>query len=120
MTLIVLVSCNPITINTATDGLEVAISCVLQVEVFDVVVINPKQARDFARAMGYLAKTDRIDAKVLPQMAEVIKIFYNRLLTVGKPKKVALVACMCKLLTILNAMVKKNEEWDESYYKITS
>ncbi|WFQ78458.1 IS110 family transposase [Xenorhabdus sp. SF857] len=56
----------------ATGGLESAVACSLQAEGFDVVVINPRQARDFARAMGYLAKTDRIDAKVLTQMAEVI------------------------------------------------
>jgi transposase len=41
----------------------------------------------------------------------VIKDFYQRLLTRGKPKKVALVACMHKLLTILNAMIKKGEDW---------
>jgi transposase len=41
----------------------------------------------------------------------VIKAFYERLLKAGKPKKVALVACMHKLLTILNAMVKHNTPW---------
>jgi transposase len=41
----------------------------------------------------------------------VIKAFYQRLLKAGKPKKVALVACMHKLLTILNAMVKHNTPW---------
>ncbi|BBJ69800.1 hypothetical protein ECC18A13_p10420 (plasmid) [Enterobacter sp. 18A13] len=56
----------------ATGGLEAAVACSLQSEGFDVTVINPRQARDFARAMGYLAKTDRIDARVLAQMAEVI------------------------------------------------
>ncbi|WP_032116519.1 IS110 family transposase [Candidatus Arsenophonus nilaparvatae] len=56
----------------ATGGLEAAIACALQAEGFDVAVINPRQARDFARSMGYLAKTDRIDARVLAQMADVI------------------------------------------------
>ncbi len=56
----------------ATGGLEAAVACQLQAEGFDVAVINPRQARDFARAMGHLAKTDRIDARVLAQMAEVI------------------------------------------------
>ena len=37
--------------------------------------------------------------------------FYVRLLAAGKKKKVALVACMHKLLTILNALVRKNERW---------
>lgn len=262
----------------ATGGLEAAVACALQVEGFEIAVVNPRQARDFARAMGYLAKTDRIDARVLAQMAEVInrhpergrfiralpdaerqvlaamvvrrrqlitmlvaernrlylahpqsrksintiikaledelaridedmnnhirshfkelserlsrikgvgsmtvaallaevpelgqlsrreisalvgvapvnrdsgtmrgrrtifggragvrrslymaalvatrfnpviKAFYTRLLAAGKAKKVALVACMRKLLTILNAMLRKNEEWDESYH----
>lgn len=35
-------------------------------------MVNPRQPRDFARAMGYLAETDRIDARVLAQMADVI------------------------------------------------
>ncbi|EJO4477429.1 IS110 family transposase, partial [Salmonella enterica] len=56
----------------ATGGLEAAVACALQAEGFEIAVVNPRQARDFARAMGYLAKTDRIDARALAQMAEVI------------------------------------------------
>jgi transposase len=41
----------------------------------------------------------------------VIRDFYDRLLASGKPKKVALTACMHKLLTILNAMVRSNTVW---------
>jgi transposase len=41
----------------------------------------------------------------------VIKEFYQRLLKVGKPKKVALAAAMHKLLTILNAMLKHQTRW---------
>jgi transposase len=41
----------------------------------------------------------------------VIQAFYTRLLATGKAKKVALVACMHKLLTILNAMVKHQTLW---------
>ncbi|EDX7952701.1 IS110 family transposase [Salmonella enterica subsp. enterica serovar Minnesota] len=265
----------------ATGGLEAAVACTLQAEGFEIAVVNPRQARDFARAMGYLAKTDRIDARALAQMAEVInrhpererfiralpdaerqvlnamvvrrrqliamlvaernrlypahpqsrksisiiikaledelvridedmnnhihnhfkdlsdrlssikgvgamtvaallaevpelgqlsrreisalvgvapvnrdsgtmrgrrtifggragvrtalymaalvatrfnpviKTFYLRLIAVGKPKKVALVACMRKLLTILNAMLRKNEDWNEAYHLVT-
>jgi transposase len=40
-----------------------------------------------------------------------IKSFYQRLLSVGKPKKVALTACMRKLLTILNAMMRHQAPW---------
>lgn len=56
----------------ATGGLETLAACTLQAEGYAVVVINPRQARDFARAMGRLAKTDSIDAKLLAHMAEVI------------------------------------------------
>ena len=38
-----------------------------------VVVINPRQARDFARATGELAKTDKVDAQILSRFAEAIK-----------------------------------------------
>jgi transposase len=41
----------------------------------------------------------------------VLKRFYERLCTAGKAKKVALMACMRKLLTILNAMVKHHKPW---------
>jgi len=44
-----------------------------------------------------------------------IKAFYHRLLAAGKPKKVALTACMHKLLTILNAVIKSGMPWQASY-----
>lgn len=44
-----------------------------------------------------------------------IKSFYERLTNAGKPKKVALTACMRELLTILNAMVKNGTNWDPHY-----
>jgi len=40
-----------------------------------------------------------------------IRTFYQRLLTAGKPKKVALTACMRKLLVILNAIIKQQQPW---------
>ena len=40
-----------------------------------------------------------------------LRTFYQRLQAAGKPKKLALVAVMRKLLTVLNAMVKHNREW---------
>ena len=42
----------------------------------------------------------------------VIRNFYQRLLAAGKPKKLALTACMRKLLTILNSMVKSGQHWN--------
>jgi transposase len=45
----------------------------------------------------------------------VIRDFYQRLVAAGKPKKVALTACMRKLLVILNTMVRNNTRWGERY-----
>lgn len=56
----------------ATGGLEAQVAAYLQSEGYEVVIINPRQARDFARAMGHLAKTDRLDAALLAQLARVI------------------------------------------------
>ena len=42
-----------------------------------------------------------------------IRGFYQRLLAAGKPKKVAIIACMRKQLTILNALLKNGTRWDE-------
>ena len=40
-----------------------------------------------------------------------LKVFYDRLIAAGKPKKVALIACARKLLTVVNAMVRDHERW---------
>jgi transposase len=56
----------------ASGGYEKAAACALQAAGFAVVVMNPRQARDFAKAMGELAKTDQVDARMLKQFAEVI------------------------------------------------
>jgi len=45
----------------------------------------------------------------------VLREFYQRLVTAGKPKKVALVACMRKLLVILNAMLKHRTPWQANH-----
>jgi transposase len=42
-----------------------------------------------------------------------IRAFYQRLLAEGKPKKLALVAAMRKLLTIINTLIKRDELWQE-------
>lgn len=56
----------------ATGGYEAALACALQAAGLPVAVVNPKQARDFAKAMGRLAKTDRIDAGMLAELAAVL------------------------------------------------
>jgi len=56
----------------ATGGYEAALACALQAAGLPVAVVNPKQARDFAKSMGRLAKTDRIDAHTLAELAAVL------------------------------------------------
>ena len=55
----------------ATGGYEFTCAAALQSASVPVAIINPRQARDFARAMGRLAKTDRIDAQGLAHLAQV-------------------------------------------------
>lgn len=56
----------------ATGGYEAALACALQAAGLVVAVVNPRQARDFAKSMGNLAKTDRIDARMLAEFAAVV------------------------------------------------
>jgi transposase len=44
----------------------------------------------------------------------VLKTFYRRLIAKGKKPKVALVACMRKLIVILNTMITRRHKWDTS------
>jgi transposase len=56
----------------ATGGYEFEAACALQAAGLAVAVVNPRQARDFARAMGALAKTDSLDARMLAGFARVL------------------------------------------------
>jgi transposase len=56
----------------ASGGYEALLVAALASRELPVVVVNPRQVRDFARATGQLAKTDRIDAQVLARFGEAI------------------------------------------------
>ncbi len=49
----------------------------------------------------------------------IIRMFYQRLISAGKPFKLALTACMRKLLTILNSMVKATTRWEPVIPKLS-
>src|SRR5439155_19980515 len=57
----------------ATGGLERMVTSALATAGLPVVVVNPRQVRDFARATGQLAKTDALDARALAHFADVIR-----------------------------------------------
>jgi transposase len=134
----------------ATGGYEAPLACALQAAGFAVAVVNPRQARDFAKAMGRLAKTDRIDAEGLAalgrmlltradlarylkplaapeqqdlaawvvrrrQLVTMLIMERQRLAAAGKLKKVALVACMHKLLIILNAIARTHTAFNPDH-----
>ncbi len=57
----------------ATGGYETPLVGALGAASLPVVVVNPRQVRRFAQALGHLAKTDKLDARVLAQFAEMVK-----------------------------------------------
>jgi transposase len=69
--------------------------------------------RASVRAVLYMA------ALVASRRNAVIRAFYKRLCNAGKAPKVALVACMHKLLTILNSMIKHKTRWSENILQTT-
>nr|WP_255582002.1 transposase [Cupriavidus sp. AU9028] len=62
----------------ATGGYEFEVACSLQAAGLAVAVVNPRQARDFARSMGVLAKTDAIDAGELANFGRVLHMHPQR------------------------------------------
>src|SRR6185295_18604222 len=57
----------------ATGGMEIPLTSALATARLPVVVVNPRQVRDFAKASGRLAKPDALDAQMLAQFAEVMR-----------------------------------------------
>lgn len=57
----------------ASGGLEAPVAVALASAKIPVAVVNPRQVRDFARATGLLAKTDRLDAQAIARFAEAVK-----------------------------------------------
>lgn len=57
----------------ATGGYEVPLACALAAAGLPVVIANPRQVRDFAKATGRLAKTDALDAGILARFGDVVR-----------------------------------------------
>lgn len=87
----------------ATGGWEVAAVAAIGSAGLPVVVINPRQARDFARATGRLAKTNALDASVLAQFAAVVKPALRPLPDAAARRLGALVARRRQLLGMRTA-----------------
>jgi transposase len=87
----------------ATGGLEIPLTGTLAAVGVPVVVVNPRQVRDFAKATGQLAKTDAIDAQVLARFAEVIRPEPRRLPDEQTQALAALVTRRRQLIAMLTA-----------------
>jgi len=87
----------------ATGGLEKPIVRALGALGLPVVLVNPRQVRDFAKAMGLLAKTDRLDAKVLAHFAATIAPPLRPLKTADDEELDALMGRRNQLSDILGA-----------------
>ncbi len=87
----------------ATGGYELLCVAALAAADLPVVVVNPRQVRDFARATGQLAKTDRIDADILARFADVVRPALRSLPTADAQVLDALLTRRRQLLEMLGA-----------------
>ena len=87
----------------ASGGLEHLLVSCLATAGLPVIVINPRQARDFARATGQLAKTDRLDAFVLARLGAALKPVVRQLKSAETQELEALVTRRAQLVEMLTA-----------------
>ena len=87
----------------ATGGYELLAVAALSAAVLPVIVVNPRQVRDFAKATGQLAKTDRIDADILARFANVVRPAVRPIADVDAQELDALLARRRQLLEMLQA-----------------
>jgi transposase len=87
----------------ATGGLEVPVVAALAAAQLAVVVVNPRQVRDFAKATGKLAKTDRLDAQVLAHFAEAVRPEVRPLPDAESQRLAALLARRRQVVEMLTA-----------------
>ena len=87
----------------ATGGLETSLAMALGAAGLPVTVVNPRQVRDFARATGRLAKTDKLDAQVLAQFGAAVQPPVRPLPDEARLELRALVARRQQLLEMITA-----------------
>ena len=87
----------------ATGGYELLGVAALAAAALPVVVVNPRRVRDFAKATGQIAKTDRIDADILARFADVVRPAVRPLVDNGAQELEALLTGRRQLLEMLQA-----------------
>ncbi|MBE0547990.1 MAG: IS110 family transposase [Rubrivivax sp.] len=101
----------------ATGGYERGLVCALQSAGITVARVNPRQARDFAKSMGVLAKTDRVDARVLRDFADVIARHKDRakyITAMVQAERLALAALVTRRRQLVEMRVAETNRLDAS------
>jgi transposase len=101
----------------ATGGMEVRLAAALAAAGLPVAVVNPRQVRNFARAMSRLAKTDRLDAKAIAHFAEAVRPPVRPLPDEATRHLGALVARRRQLLEMLVAERNRRQAADLALHK---
>ena len=102
----------------ATGGLERKAAIAFCEAGWPVMVINPRQARDFAKSMGYLAKTDAIDARVLSHFARTLHQSDRRerlLMKLPDAQQVALQALLTRRSQLIAMRVAEDNRLETSH-----
>ena len=87
----------------ASGGLEQPVVADLYADGLPVAVVNPTRVRNFARSTGQLAKTDKLDAKVIAQFAQAVRPKVRSLRTADEAHLNALVTRRRQVITMLTA-----------------
>jgi transposase len=93
----------------ATGGYEIELAAELQAHELPVAIVNPRRIRDFARAVGRLAKTDKIDAQIITKYASAIKPIASVKIASNARKVKALIARRSQLVAMRIAETNRLE-----------
>lgn len=99
----------------ATGGYERALVRELQAAALPVIVVNPRRVRDYARAMGLVAKTDRIDARVMAEFATSPRVQRRELPDGPARQRQALLARRNQLVALHVAERNRLEHADDAF-----
>ncbi len=93
----------------ATGGYERLLASTLQAKGFPVAVVNPRRIRDFAKAVGQMAKTDKLDAQIIAKFAATLEPMPQKISDSSSMKLKALVARRKQLVAMHTAENNRKE-----------
>jgi len=99
----------------ATGGYEMQLVIALQQSELPVAVVNPRRVRDFAKALGRFAKTDKVDALIIARFASTLKPPASKFITENSLKIKAFVARRSQLIKIRTAEMNRQKQCTEQF-----